>query len=201
MIVGFNPRTRVGCDAPNWTPLNIWVLFQSTHPRGVRHGMGIIDEEEFYSFNPRTRVGCDASSSANLLQGVEFQSTHPRGVRQHPQRFEEPRKTVSIHAPAWGATNAEIISKTTDLVSIHAPAWGATLGRDGSVIAGQGFNPRTRVGCDLTCGYRHDGGRRFQSTHPRGVRLIRRYFPSSIREFQSTHPRGVRHRHHHEGRA
>ena len=77
-------------------------------------------------------------------------------------------------------------------VSIHAPAWGTTLRQTSGQRLDSCFNPRTRVGCDLTCGYRHDGGRRFQSTHPRGVRLIRRYFPSSIREFQSTHPRGVR---------
>ena len=179
--------------------------------------MGIIDEEEFYSFNPRTRVGCDASSSANLLQGVEFQSTHPRGVRQHPQRFEEPRKTVSIHAPAWGATNAEIISKTTDLVSIHAPAWGATSHADTATTAEDGFNPRTRVGCDLFGDIFH---RRFGSFNPRtrvgcdtatttkaapdldvsihapawGATLSPSLNVTEQFQFQSTHPRGVRRR-------
>ena len=33
---------------------------------------------------------------------------------------------VSIHAPAWGATNVAIDLQIKQLVSIHAPAWGAT---------------------------------------------------------------------------
>ena len=56
--VYFNPRTHVGCDALA-SQLNAYFkAFQSTHPRGVRHG--IIDRN---------------------LSGLEFQSTHPRGVR------------------------------------------------------------------------------------------------------------------------
>ena len=35
--------------------------------------------------------------------------------------------TISIHAPAWGATEklAETLGYT--IISIHAPAWGATI--------------------------------------------------------------------------
>ena len=33
---------------------------------------------------------------------------------------------VSIHAPAWGATETGIACKQIFDVSIHAPAWGAT---------------------------------------------------------------------------
>ena len=59
--LGFNPRTRVGCDP---MPLLLFrlMLFQSTHPCGVRR--------KFHhctlplgSFNPRTRVGCDNARS------------------------------------------------------------------------------------------------------------------------------------------
>ncbi len=77
--------------------------------------------------------------------------------------------TVSIHAPAWGATSPCISAPAAAAVSIHAPAWGAT----------------TRPVPLLP-----DGA--FQSTHPHGVRQIR---PSRIackRRFQSTHPHGVR---------
>ena len=79
-------------------------------------------------------------------------------------------------------------------VSIHAPAWGATAGERGN------------------CG----GERLFQSTHPRGVRLVvvqlprhkmsvsihapawgatrqRLMLARTLSLFQSTHPRGVRH--------
>ena len=34
--------------------------------------------------------------------------------------------TVSIHAPAWGATEAVQRVAVMSDVSIHAPAWGAT---------------------------------------------------------------------------
>ena len=33
---------------------------------------------------------------------------------------------VSIHAPAWGATEGPGLTLDEFLVSIHAPAWGAT---------------------------------------------------------------------------
>ena len=54
---------------------------------------------------------------------------------------------VSIHAPVWGATDDFIESFSPISVSIHAPVWGATEGL--AVLAtAEGFNPRTRVGCD-----------------------------------------------------
>ena len=56
---GFNPRTRVGCDAIRTSSLSLIRLFQSTHPRGVRQ-------------KPPAPCGLC----------FQFQSTHPRGVRQ-----------------------------------------------------------------------------------------------------------------------
>ena len=57
------------------------VLFQSTHPRGVRR----ISETPRWTarggFNPRTREGCDLSHHAREVYILTFQSTHPRGVR------------------------------------------------------------------------------------------------------------------------
>ncbi len=53
----FNPRIREGCDDIDF--LNtIHGLFQSTHPRGMRHYLGSI-----------------------LFPAKKFQSTHPRGMR------------------------------------------------------------------------------------------------------------------------
>ena len=55
------------------------------------------------------------------------------------------------------------------------------------------FNPRTRVGCDVTLPQLFDIGGEFQSTHPRGVRPFSTgssIMPQKL--FQSTHPRGVR---------
>ena len=46
------------------------------------------------------------------------------------QYFSNPFTPVSIHAPAWGATQFVSEVKDSSKVSIHAPAWGAThLGR------------------------------------------------------------------------
>ena len=123
---GFNPRTRVGCDII-WVCLLVSpILFQSTHPRGVR---------PTYTARPRKLF--------------EFQSTHPRGVRPHTRMLTLVPVRVSIHAPAWGATCWTVYIRLCcrcfnprtrvgcdgdggdDLlhggqVSIHAPAWGAT---------------------------------------------------------------------------
>ena len=36
-VMDFNPRTHVGCDQMAKFLLPLQILFQSTHPRGVRH--------------------------------------------------------------------------------------------------------------------------------------------------------------------
>ena len=54
---------------------------------------------------------------------------------------------VSIHAPAWGATDFKIRVSNASTVSIHAPAWGAT-----------------------EAGWRSLTYSAFQSTRPRGAR-------------------------------
>ena len=101
--MGFNPRTREGCDKAQQEIFEDQEEFQSTHPRGVRLGQwgyesysngvsihapargatiaetGII--QFIACFNPRTREGCD-STATNMVKGRNmFQSTHPRGVR------------------------------------------------------------------------------------------------------------------------
>ena len=60
------------------------------------------------------------------------------------------RINVSIHAPAWGATQGSAGTSAGSRVSIHAPAWGAT----GALLR-----------------LLQDSGL-FQSTHPRGVRPL-----------------------------
>ena len=55
---------------------------------------------------------------------------------------------VSIHAPTWGATSKQHRIYPLHGVSIHAPTWGATL-----------------ITCSRLLMLK------FQSTHPRGVRL------------------------------
>ena len=59
-----------------------------------------------------------------------FQSTHPHGVRHLAQKRADLGLTVSIHAPAWGATELQSLLAPEVSVSIHAPAWGATPEQD-----------------------------------------------------------------------
>ena len=59
-------------------------------------------------------------------------------------------KYVSIHAPAWGATEKVGDEVYRYSVSIHAPAWGATDTFLKCFRNVQGFNPRSRVGSDLS---------------------------------------------------
>ena len=76
-----------------------------------------------------------------------FQSTRPRGARPVNAEISSVVGTVSIHAPARGATYRIHFGSVAPLVSIHAPARGATNIEDYSVI-GSGFNPRARAGRD-----------------------------------------------------
>jgi len=99
--------------------------------------------------------------------------------------------------------------------AVHAPARGATGYLYRRITGGGGFNPRTRTGCDpiTSLPFTSSGGfnprtrtgcdwqklthtpthRKFQSTHPHGVRLMSTSPGIGRRKFQSTHPHGVRH--------
>ena len=77
---------------------------------------------------------------------------------------------VSIHAPAWGATLGDVLQCPVAHVSIHAPAWGATAGPAAIFGPKPGFNPSTSVGCDASNEVNGHKVNEFQSTHPRGVR-------------------------------
>ena len=85
----FNPRTPVGCDLPCVRVFRLVVLFQSTHPSGVRPDNQLISDTMIgisihapqwgatplspqstaatTHFNPRTPVGCDQARSATVL--------------------------------------------------------------------------------------------------------------------------------------
>ena len=183
----FNPRTRTGCDgrvedvgtarrrisihapARGATPGAAyagvgWLIFQSTHPHGVRHRgrtfgclncsfqsthpHGVRPAEvrdlllDHLHFNPRTRTGCDARGSGSWIRDIAFQSTHPHGVRHMLVHCTDAAPGISIHAPARGAT-------------VYP-----------QVIARQSldFNPRTRTGCDRPC---RETARKYRNFNPR----------------------------------
>ena len=155
-------------DATHNTPLGKEIImFQSTRPRGTRHG----DSKHFYiekvSIHASARDATSFSAPSllsfafqstrprgtrHVLDDVyqefaEFQSTRPRGTRPHPQPQPQGLQGVSIHASARDATINTIDELKETLVSIHASARDAT--------AGTGTLTRACL---------------FQSTRPRGTR-------------------------------
>ena len=110
LLLCFNPRTHVGCDDMVLMYSNYALMFQSTHPRRVRHlcakykdilicfnprthvgcDLGVPRGLLWRGgFNPRTHVGCDLMNPQNVIIKYMFQSTHPRRVRQYIQQMSE----------------------------------------------------------------------------------------------------------------
>ena len=77
-------------------------------------------------------------------------------------------------------------------ISIHAPAKGATLGRGIFLFYAWNFNPRTREGCDNSTKYILPPGRNFNPRTREGCDIIHFQLSGSPIKFQSTHPRRVR---------
>ena len=85
IVICFNPRTHMGCDATAGITKVCSERFQSTHPHGVRH------KTQDYAYDK-----------------CKFQSTHPHGVRRIRADTCKICDVVSIHAPTWGATVEEL---------------------------------------------------------------------------------------------
>ena len=164
--------------------------FQSTHPRGVRHG-----------------------KAATGYVDVKFQSTHPRGVRRARLAAQCLLQGISIHAPTWGATyNTRLKDSGLIFQSTHPRGVRQSV-RYFFRFTFLNFNPRTHVGCDRLCNFSIN---RFINFNPRthvgcdvtiidflirpGISIhaptwgaTQTLNPTcSIKSFQSTHPRGVR---------
>ena len=92
---------------------------------------------------------------------------------------------VSIHAPVWGAKDADLIAMIYREVSIHAPVWGAKLTNsivDSSVIVS--IHAPVWGANLIENAWGQTAG--FQSTHPCGVRTPR---PLSYQRLSSFNPR------------
>ncbi|WP_187375185.1 hypothetical protein [Paenibacillus antibioticophila] len=103
IIKNFNPRTRMGCD------LSSAAL---SAPGG--------------DFNPRTRMGCDQSGERLYVIYPDDFNPRTRMGCDHTGIPSVYLPSISIHAPAWGATLPKFGLYAAREISIHAPAWGAT---------------------------------------------------------------------------
>ena len=99
----FNPRSREGSDTERNCRYGRSSRFQSTLPRGERR---------------------ERSQKKRTAQ--TFQSTLPRGERLLLLPCSVPPFSISIHAPARGATEIWRPWGNEKRISIHAPARGAT---------------------------------------------------------------------------
>ncbi len=132
---GSSGRSGVSIHAPAW---------------GATPGLGSSPNGSS-SFNPRARVGRDQRFRQVVEQRFEFQSTRPRGARRGMCCGKYWRHTVSIHAPAWGATEVDRIF---------------LVGRQFQSTRPRGARPQIAL---VTA-----NGLTFQSTRPRGARLLGR---------------------------
>ena len=128
--------------------MSLKIEFQSTRPRGARlPGIGYRGQREgFQSTRPR---GARLRVQQLPLLRLQFQSTRPRGARRRRSLAPVQSIAISIHAPAWGATPAKMISQAC--ASYFNPR--ARVGRDLSRALvsrwSLHFNPRARVGRDI----------------------------------------------------
>ena len=77
----FNPRTREGCDMQTNAVPAVASLFQSTHPRRVRHALAIgVNVQEVISIHAPAK-GATCCTNDTKHWRLKFQSTHPRRVR------------------------------------------------------------------------------------------------------------------------
>ena len=103
------------------------------------------------SFNPRTRMGCDPQS---ILSRSCLGCFNPRTRMGCDQLCDEGLiiTEVSIHAPAWGATVCHTCHR--ELHKFQSTHPHGVRRKNGQPRAeDEGFNPRTRMGCDKTRGH------------------------------------------------
>ena len=189
---GFNPRSHGGSDANAGSGIRSWDAFKvsihaptggatwarppgyyaetvSIHaPTGGATGC-LTDGTllKFRCFNPRSHGGSDAHRAYRRAICGRFQSTLPRGERRAAQMTGSAHKFVRV--------------------SIHAPTGGATRIFPGVCARGSRFNPRSHGGSDGVRLPNVPIARPFQSTLPRGERLIGGNLENSSEDAVSIH--------------
>ena len=143
--------------------------FQSTHPRGVRRrkfgGKRIVFGISIHA----PTWGATHSQPPRPLD-LKFQSTHPRGVRLIvggvPYSIEDFNPRTHVGCDTRSPTRTPSCWNFNPRTHV-----GCDRSRFCHHLWPCYFNPRTHVGCDAIMTRQKIEDRRFQSTHPRGVRL------------------------------
>ena len=187
----FNPRSREGSDVRDTITGAFDAAFQSTLPRRERRRTfdGIDYRFLFQSTLPRRERPV---LSYSLRVSVLFQSTLPRRERRQQTKEVRYLSTISIHAPAKGATRRDggrtaevhyfnprsregsdvqhIVPLPLIDISIHAPAKGATLCAVVFLLVDGISIHAPAKGATLIAGDEDEDPAKFQSTLPRRER-------------------------------
>ena len=116
----FNPRSREGSDIMRMSMVATSTKFQSTLPRGERRYTGLPALPAAADFNPRSREGSDGFRQNNSVCPENFNPRSREGSDYTlVNRFG--CSSISIHAPARGATTACHASKKFSLFQSTLP--------------------------------------------------------------------------------
>ena len=164
----------MGSDFDDYKRLSRGKIFQSTLPHGERHAPWTRSARH-RNFNPRSRMGSD----------VHLRELHP-GI------------TISIHAPAWGATICSFVYKLEPVYFNPRSRMGSDILIEQSISLGKAFQSTLPHGERPTFGASAGGSYEFQSTLPHGERRLRFLTFTAPFVFQSTLPHGERHNTHND---
>ena len=146
----FNPRSREGSDVLQSHKRGCYKTISIHAPaRGATYEHVDISED-IEDFNPRSREGSDAGLRTFHVTPAQFQSTLPRGERQCLHVTQGFLISISIHAPARGATSAKRAITAGRLFQSTLPR-GERRTRSKSMSCHGHFNPRSREGSDNMC--------------------------------------------------
>ena len=143
-------------------------------------------------FDPRPRAGGDAPM---VVTGrvVMFRSTPPRGGRPDRSMVLRAYLSVSIHAPARGATLARYRRSPRSRRFDPRPRAGGDTAEPAVAPTSPSFDPRPRAGGDLRPMQRMIASGHVSIHAPaRGATSARHHTPSMLAMFRSTPPRGGR---------
>ena len=164
--------------------------FQSTRPRGARR-VRLRRRRLIRGFNPRAREGRDAARPQSTRHTSSF-NPRAREGRDAADAWLLLPMTVSIHAPARGATRVIPLSDMAFLFQSTRPRGARRQEERQNRPTFGGFNPRAREGRDMTAQVTL---RIFLCFNPRareGRDLRMESWRETMAQFQSTRPRGAR---------
>ena len=119
----FDPRARMGRDY-RIACRRDFNGFRSTRPHGARLDDDAPDTDRS-CFDPRARMGRDQRDPAVNADLTMFRSTRPHGARPTASTVRDVHRSFNPRA-RMGRDSTELFGTYYYTVSIHAPAWGAT---------------------------------------------------------------------------